>query len=399
MGAFILMSSAFHAGHDLKAVIFLSERRKEAHMRKTGSYASIATFLMLFAALLSACGSSGTSTGSGNGSTATSAPSVTVALVTDIGGLNDQGFNHLAYLGYTKAMNQYHFTSHIIQTQSQNDYVHNLTLAAQSAQMVIAVGFLMQTPLYQVAQQFPNVKFAIVDGCAVPNPNTGNCQNLPNVAPLFFKEQEAGCLVGAIAGQMEVDGKSKVPNLLGKNTISAVGGLSIPPVNRYIAGYKYCAKKVDPGVNVLVDYSQDFSDTAKCKDVALSQINQHSADIIFQVAGGCGVGALDAAFQKNVYGIGVDADQGYVHPDVITSALKRVDVAVYDIIDDAEKGTYGTFISNYDSNAASEAFDIAHNGVGYATPTSAVPADAVSKAMDFESQIQAGTLVPPTTIP
>ncbi|HZU67568.1 MAG TPA: BMP family ABC transporter substrate-binding protein [Ktedonobacteraceae bacterium] len=368
-------------------------------MRKTGGYASIATFLMLFAALLSACGSSSTNTGSGGGGSTPTAPAVTVALVTDIGGLNDQGFNHLAYLGYTKAMNQYHFASHIIQTQSQNDYVHNLTLAAQSAQMVIAVGFLMQTPLYQVAQQFPNVKFAIVDGCAVPNPNTGACQNLPNVAPLFFKEQEAGCLVGAIAGQMEVDGKAKVPNLLGKNTISAVGGLSIPPVNRYIAGYKYCAQKVDPSINVLVNYSQDFSDTAKCKDVALSQINQHSADIIFQVAGGCGVGALDAAYQKNVYGIGVDADQSYVHPDVITSALKRVDVAVYDIIDDAEKGTYSTFVSNYNSNPASVAFDIAHDGVGYATPTSAVPADAAAKAMDFENQIKAGTLVPPTTIP
>ena len=89
----------------------------------------------------------------------------------------------------------------------------------------------------------PNKKFAIVDGCAVPDPNTGACETLPNVAPLFFTEQQAGCLVGAIAGQMEVDGKAKVPGLLGKNTIAAVGGLSIPPVNRYIAGYKFCAQE------------------------------------------------------------------------------------------------------------------------------------------------------------
>lgn len=368
-------------------------------MRRTGGYASIATLLMLFAALLSACGGSNTSTGSGGGGSTPTTPSVTVALVTDIGGLNDQGFNHLAYLGYTKAMSQYHFTSHIIQTQSQNDYVKNLTLAAQSSQMVIAVGFLMQTPLDQVAKRFTNVKFGIVDGCAVPNPNTGACENLSNVAPLFFKEQEAGCLVGAIAGQMEVDGKSKIPQLLGKNTIGAVGGLSIPPVNRYIAGYKYCAQKVDPSITVLVNYSQDFADTAKCKDVALSQINQHSADIIFQVAGGCGVGALDAANQKGVFGIGVDADQSFVHSDVITSALKKVDVAVYDIIDDAEKGTYATFVSNYASNPTSVAFDLTHDGVGYATPTSAVPADATAKATDFENQIKAGTLTPPANIP
>jgi basic membrane protein A and related proteins len=371
---------------------FFGERRKEAYMRRTGSFASIATFLMLFTALLSACGSSSTSTGSGGSSSTPTAPAVTVALVTDIGGLNDQGFNHLAYTGYTKALNQYHFKSRVIQTQSQSDYVKNLTLAAQSAKLVIAVGFLMQTPLDQVAKQFTNVDFAIVDGCAVPNPNTGACETLPNVASLFFKEQEAGCVVGAIAGQMEVDGKSKIPQLLGHNTISAIGAISIPPINRYIAGYKYCAKKVDPSVNVVINYASDptFNNTAKCKDTALSQINQHQADIIFQVAGGCGIGALDAAYQKNLFGIGVDADQGYIHPDVITSALKKVDVAVYTIIDDTEKGQY--------TNNPPK-FDLVHDGVGYATPSSTVPADAVAKANSIADMIKAGTLTPPENIP
>src|SRR6266852_5644422 len=138
--------------------------------------------------------------------------------------------------------------------------------------MVIGVGFLMQNAIYTVAKQYPNKKFALIDGCATnPTDTTGACVALPNVAPLFFKEQEAGCLVGAIAGQMEVDGKAKIPKLLGKNTIAAVGGLSIPPVNRYIAGYKFCATKVDPTVKIIVNYSQDFSATAKCKDVAQSQ--------------------------------------------------------------------------------------------------------------------------------
>src|SRR5207253_8368661 len=127
-------------------------------------------------------------------------------------------------------------------------------------------------------------------------------------------------------------------------------------VVRYIAGYKYCAKKVDPNVKVYVNYSQDFADTAKCKDAALSQINQHQADIIFQVAGGCGIGALDAANSKNVYGIGVDADQGYIHTSVITSALKKVDVAVFTIIDDAEKGQYTN---------QPPTFDLMHRGVDY----------------------------------
>jgi basic membrane protein A len=361
-------------------------------MRRSGYLAPLASLLTIFVMLLSACGSSGTTTGNGSGSsgsTPTTKAPQKVALVTDIGGLNDNGFNHLAYTGYTKAQKQYGFPAKVIQTQTQNDYVTNLTLAAQSADLVIAVGFLMETPLDQIAKQFPNKKFAIVDGCAIPA-GSSNCDNLPNVAPLFFKEQEAGCLVGAIAGQMEVDGKAKIPQLLGKNTVGVVGGQSIPPVNRYIAGFKYCIQKVDPSVTMELDYSQDFTATAKCKDIALSQINQHQADIIFQVAGGCGIGALDAAFQKGVFGIGVDADQGYIHPDVITSALKKVDVAVYDTINGFEQG-------QYTNNPPT--FDLAHDGVGYAPPSKDVPADAVQKAQTFADQIKAGTLTPPANIP
>lgn len=359
-------------------------------MRRFANHIRLASVLAIFL-LLAACGST-TSSGSGNSGTTTTTASVKVALVTDIGGLNDNGFNHLAYTGYTKAQQQYHFKTAIIQTQSQNDYVKNLTTAAQqvgSGGLVIAVGFLMQTPLYNVAKQFPSVNFGIVDGCAVPNATTGACATLPNVAPLFFKEQEAGCLVGAISGQMEMDGKSKVPNLLGYNTVGAIGGLSIPPVNRYIAGFKYCIKKVDPKVTVLVNYSQDFANTALCKSVAQSQISQHHADIIFQVAGGCGIGALDAAYQNHVYGIGVDADQGYIHPNVITSALKRVDVAVYDTIVGAEKNQF--------SNNPPR-FDLAHDGVGYAPTNSDVPQDAVQIANQYKQMILSGQLVPPENI-
>ncbi|MDQ2906588.1 MAG: BMP family ABC transporter substrate-binding protein [Ktedonobacteraceae bacterium] len=360
-------------------------------MRRIGGLARIASFLAIFMVVLAACGGTTTPTTTGSGTTPTAAtPTVTVALVTDIGGLNDNGFNHLAYLGYTKAQQQYGFKTSIIQTKSQSDYVKNLTLAAQSADLVVAVGFLMQTPLDQVAHQLPDKKFAIVDGCAVPAANsaTGACETLPNVAPLFFKEQEAGCLVGAIAGQMEKDGKSKISKLKGASAIGAIGGLSIPPVNHYIAGYKFCAQKVDPAVKVYINYSQDFSATAKCKDAAQSQINQHQADIIFQVAGGCGIGALDAADQSGVFGIGVDADQGFIHKSVITSALKRVDTAVYDIIKDTADGKY--------TNNPPK-FDLAHSGVGYAPVSADVPADAKAMADSFAQQIMAGTLTPPET--
>ena len=360
-------------------------------MRRVGGLARIAVFLTLIPLVLAACG--GTSTSSGGGTTPTAtAPKAKVALVTDIGGLNDRGFNQLAYTGYTKALNQYHFTSKVIQTQSQNDYVKNLTLASQSVGtggLVIAVGFLMQAPLDQIAKQNPSINYAMVDGCAMPA-NATACDSLPNVSPLFFKEQEAGCLVGAVAGQMEMDGKTKVSKLLGASSIGAVGGIPVPAVTRYIAGYKFCAKKVDPAVKVYINYSQDFTDTAKCKDAALAQINQHQVDIVFQVAGGCGIGALDAANSKGVFGIGVDADQGYLYPSVITSALKRVDSAVYDIIDLTEKGQYNNNLPR---------FSLTNDGVGYAPVSSDVPADAKATADSFASQIKAGTLVPPEDIP
>ena len=326
---------------------------------------------------------------------------MTVALVTDVGGLNDDGFNQMAYMGYENARKQYGFPDVVIQstTISDSEYINKLTEAAQRADMVIGIGFDMETAIAKVAQQFPNKRFAIVDGCAVDaNFNCLTPAQAPNVAPLFFKEQEAGCLVGALAGKMEADGQSQVPKLLGSNTIAAIGGQSIPPVNRYIAGYKYCAKMVDPGVTVLIKYSNDFSDSTKCKSAALNLIANNHADILFQVAGGCGIGVLNAATQQNVFSIGIDSDQskdatGAIRPSVITSAVKRVDTAVSTIIQLAQLGTFASFVNNPFK------CDIAHDGVGFAKPSSDVPQDAVQTAMSFANQIKSGTLIPPENIP
>jgi len=382
-------------------IVIFGWKRKEAHMRKRVRLVSFASFLTLFAMLLAACGGTTTTGGSGTPAPTTAKAAVTVGIVTDIGGLNDGGFNQFSHAGYEKARAQYGFPDLVIQSQviSDAEYTKNITQEAQQADMVIGVGFLMQKAIYTVAKAFPNKKFALIDGCATnPADKTGACVNLPNVAPLFFKEQEAGCLVGALAGQMENDGKAKAPKLLGHNTISAVGGLAIPPVVRYIAGYKYCAQKVDPSVKVVIGYSSNFTDPTKCGAIADKQFSDNQADILFQVAGLCGIGVLDSATKHNVYSIGVDVDQskgstGAVRPSVITSAVKRIDVAAYDIINMAETGTYANFV------ASPTKFDLAHDGVGYATPSSDVPQDAVAKAMAFADMIKAGTLTPPEAIP
>src|SRR4029450_13927720 len=143
------------------------------------------------------------------------------------------------------------------------------------------------------------------------------------------KEQEAGYLAGYLAGLWAKDNKA--------TTVSTVGGQKIPPVDHYIAGFQKGAKDANPSIKTLNGYSQDFVDQAKCKEIALDQIAQGSK-VVFQVAGQCGLGARDAAKEKGLQGIGVDADQAYLGDHILTSALKKVDVAVFDAIKRAQDG-------------------------------------------------------------
>jgi basic membrane protein A len=277
-------------------------------------------------------------------------------LVTDIGGLNDKSFNHLAYVGLQTAQKKLHITGRVIQSKSANDYIPNLSKCVQQgATVTIGVGFLMTNQMDAVATKFPANKFAIVDV------DVTSMKHKPkNVQGLLFKEQEAGYLVGYAAGLW-----TKLHPIDGQQVIGSVGGIKIPPVDRYIAGYQYGAKKADPGIKILNDYSQDFVAAAKCKEKALNEI-ANAAGVVFQVAGQCGLGVLDAAKEKKVFGIGVDADQGYLGPHVMTSALKRVDVAVYAAIAASKSGGLKTGI-----NAV---FDAKKGGVGVGNWSSKVPA-------------------------
>src|ERR1051326_6846319 len=287
----------------------------------------------------------------GTTSPGTSTKTYKIGLVTDIGGLNDKSFNHLADVGLEKAKSQLHVQGDVKESHSGDDYVPNLTdFAQKNYDLVIGVGFLMQEAVGTVSGQFPNIRFAIIDGAGTDS--KGNDLKHANVESLFFKEQDAGAMVGVIAGWLEKNGKGKKNT----NVISAVGGVSIPPVNHYIAGYKWAAAMEDPGIKVLVGYSNDFTDPAKCKGVANSQINQQKSDVVFQVAGGCGLGALQAAGQAGVYSIGVDADQKDADASVIASALKKVDVPTYTAIQNVVQGKI---------QGGALTFSIANQGAGY----------------------------------
>jgi basic membrane protein A len=298
-------------------------------------------------------------------------PPIKVGLVTDIGGLNDKSFNHLAYVGLQRAQDQLGVTGKVLESHANSDYIPNLSsLAQQNYDLVIGVGFLMADSVDTVAQKYPKVNFAIIDF-----PNVALKHKPKNVRGLVFKEQEAGYLVGYLAGLMEKQASGS------KNTISSVGGQKIPPVDHYIAGYQFGAKKADPGIKTLNGYSQDFVDQAKCKEIALNQIAQGSG-VVFQVAGGCGLGALDAAKEKSVWGIGVDADQAYVGPQVLSSALKKVDVAVFDAIKSAQDGSF--------AGGTDTVFDATNGGVGIGKISSKVPQDIVNQVRAQEDKLANG---------
>jgi basic membrane protein A and related proteins len=288
---------------------------------------------------IAACGSSDKST-----SSTPAKKKIRIAMVTDIGGLNDRSFNALAYKGLKTAKSQLGADIRVLTSKSNADYVPNLsTLARQKYDLVIAVGFLMADATSKVAKSFPNVNFAIIDSS-----QAGLKGKPTNVQGLLFKEQESGYLAGYLAG-LYVKKKG------GKQVISSVGGQKLPPVDHYIAGYQAGAKKADPAIKTLNAYSQDFVDQAKCKEIALNQIGQ-GAQVVFQVAGQCGLGALDAAKGKGVQGIGVDADQAYLGSHILTSAVKKIDNAVLATVKDVQAGKF--------QKGTDATFDIKTGGAG-----------------------------------
>jgi basic membrane protein A len=261
----------------------------------------------------------------------------------------------------------------VYQSASAQAYIPNLSTAARKhADLVISVGFDQADSIAKVAKQFPDTKFAIID---VAN---GDLAGKPkNVEGLIFKEQEVGYLAGYLAGLIEKQSGG------GSNTIGSVGGQKQPPVDRYIAGYQAGAKKADPGIKLLNAYSQDWVDQAKCKTAALNQIDA-GANIVFQVAGGCGLGVLDAAKEKGVWGVGVDADQSYLGPQVLTSAMKRVDTSVYATI---QQVLDGKFAGGTDS-----VFSIKNDGVALGKVSSKVPKKFVAQVRKISAQIANGTI-------
>jgi basic membrane protein A and related proteins len=265
----------------------------------------------------------------------------TPAIIFDMGGKFDKSFNEAAYHGAERFKDEtgIDYLEFEITNESQRDQVLS-KMAERGASVVVAVGFSFATPLETIAQQFPDTKFVIIDSVV----------EQPNVQSVVFKEHEGSFLVGMAAALASKTGK-----------VGFVGGMDIPLIRNFAHGYEQGVKYVNPDAEVFVNMTGTtpaaWNDPAKGAELAQSQFDR-GADVVYAAAGGTGLGVLQAAADSGKLSIGVDSNQNYLHPgSVLTSMLKRVDVAVYNAFTTAKEGTWEPGVKN---------LGLAEEGVGYA---------------------------------
>ncbi|HVS46351.1 MAG TPA: BMP family ABC transporter substrate-binding protein [Verrucomicrobiae bacterium] len=244
---------------------------------------------------------------------------LTLGMVTDIGGLGDKSFNDSAHAGLLRAAANLGAYTQVLQSRSAADYQPNLSaLSNQKYGMIYAIGFLMSKDLDQVAKQNPNQRYAIIDAVV----------DDPNVISVTFQEQDGSFLAGALAAMV-----SKTHH------VAFLGGQDIPLLRKFEAGFTAGAHEIDPNTKVDVKYVNSFDDVAAGKELA-NVLFQSGADIVYAAAGKAGLGAIDAARARpGAYIIGVDSDQDGLAPGkILTSMVKHVDIAVYDIAQDIKSG-------------------------------------------------------------
>jgi len=305
-------------------------------------------------------------------------------LVSDVGRFNDKGFNQNQLTGLKAAHAKLGVQIQAVESKSAGDYIPNFaTLARQHYDAIVGAGFLLADAEATVAKKFPNTQFAITDYPVEIPPFSDKKGKLlvNNITGITFKSEQQSYLVGCLSALMAKKG--------GGNTISATGGVKIPPVDSFIAGYKAGAAKCAPGTKVLIGYSQSFTEQDKCKAVAENQIAA-GAKVVFAVAGPCGFGALAAAKEQGVWGDGVDVDQAYLGPHILTSAVKRVDLGVFRFIQAVQAGT---LVPGHDF-----VFDLKNGGVALGKVSSKVPKAYIAKVNALKEQIIAGKIKVPTAV-
>jgi basic membrane protein A len=326
----------------------------------------------------------------GTGTASPAAATKKVGLVSDTGRFNDKSFNQSALEGLNRAARVLKIQKRAVESRSASDYIPNLsTLVRQNYDVTISVGFLLADATNTVARQFPNSKLAIIDysvtAAGAPSPFNDPSKGIKtpkNVRGLTFNTNENSFMIGCMAALM-------VKRQGGPRVISAVGGLNIPTVSIFIAAYRAGASYCVKGTRTLVDFSADFNAQDKCKELALNQIAKGS-QVVFQVAGGCGLGALDAARERGKWGIGVDKDQSNLGPHIMTSAVKRVDNAVFQTAQAVKNGKF--------KGGVDAVFNLKNGGVALGKISPRVPKSIVTRVNALKPLIIKGKIKPPKSL-
>jgi basic membrane protein A len=310
------------------------------------------------------------------------------ALISDVGHFNDKSFNQSQLAGLNKAKAKLKVQTLAIQSNNTSDYIPNLTTAVrQGSNLVISAGFLMADALKTVAKQFPNTHFAITDDEVSTAAGDFKGADVHNIEGLTYATQQNSYLIGCMAAMVTKAQYKGTP------TIGVVGGIKIPPVDIFLAGYKAGAQKCVKGTKVLTGYSQDFVKQDLCKTVAEQEI-QGGAKVIFGVAGLCGLGALGAAKDHGLWGVGVDRDQSFLGSYILTSAVKRVDIGVFNAIKQAKAGKF--------KGGSNAVFNLKNNGValGKISPRlkGALRKRVLAKVAVLRKQIISGKIKVPTKV-
>ena len=322
--------------------------------------ALVLALCMIFA--LAACGQKA----------APAAAKTKIGMVTDVGGDNDKSFNQTSWEGLQAlAAEDSSFEVKYLESKTDADYQTNInTFIDEGYDLVICVGYMLADATRQAAEANPNQKFAIIDD--------SSCADLPNVACLMFAQEQASYLVGLVAGAVT---QSK--------TVGYVQGMVSDSMNLFGIGFITGVLEQCPGATVLQYNANNFGDIAGGNTAAKDMITK-GADVIYQAAGGTGIGVMNACDEEGIWGIGVDTDQAVVlgNDHIITSAMKRVDIASQDISKAVKAGSYTAGVHMY---------DLSNGGVDLAPTKTHIPEDVLKLVEAAKADIIAGKKTVPTT--
>ncbi len=307
----------------------------------------------------------------------TPAAEFSVAMVTDVGGVNDQSFNQSAWEGVQKCADFGATNLKYLESKQEGDYITNLDkMVDEGHNIVWGIGFLMADAILDAAKKNPTQAFGIID-------NDYGAETPANVTGVTFKVEEPSFVAGYIAAASSKSGK-----------VGFIGGIKIPVIDQfeygYLAGVAYANKELGKNVTVEVQYADSFNDAAKGKSIANSMYAK-DVDIIFHAAGGVGIGLFESAVENNKFAIGVDSDQSYLAPkNTLTSVMKLVGQAVYNVSKELNDGqTIGGKTVSLDTKSG--CVGIAPNTAGL------IDAEVYSNALKVQDAIAAGTIAPPST--